>query len=368
MTKKMISSFLFGISFFLFAILIPHNAAAKTVIADTAHALSTDESDQIIEQCDTIYDHYNTSVYITITKKLGDQDDYIKYMDKIGNDKNAPKNLIFLLVGTKKDHAVVALRSYGSIQKKMTQKRCDRIASSIDRQIKKGRYVAALNDFTDTVHEYLGKSPALDRIYFKVFPQIFISILLAILILYRMLHFRVPKAESLLTIHLSKSNSRICGSLDHFAGTEQIRVTPQTLKQRFQKIIQAVGSFLAPLYDKIMVYLEPYLATYQKKRRDKKKEKEAARKQKKKNSAARNRTQNDDPAHCSSQNNVPNHGKQNAKANAVSKDLINAVARQNAKADTISKDLINEVARQNAKADTVSKDLINEVARQNAKK
>ena len=68
MTKKMISSFLFGISFFLFAILIPHNAAAKTVIADTAHALSTDESDQIIEQCDTIYDHYNTSVYITITK------------------------------------------------------------------------------------------------------------------------------------------------------------------------------------------------------------------------------------------------------------------------------------------------------------
>ena len=43
-------------------------------------------------------------------------------------------------------------------------------------------------------------------------------------------------------------------------------------KQRFQKIIQAVGSFLAPLYDKIMVYLEPYLATYQKKRRDKKKE------------------------------------------------------------------------------------------------
>ena len=84
MTKKMISSFLFGISFFLFAILIPHNAAAKTVIADTAHALSTDESDQIIEQCDTIYDHYNTSVYITITKKLGDQDDYIKYMDKIG--------------------------------------------------------------------------------------------------------------------------------------------------------------------------------------------------------------------------------------------------------------------------------------------
>lgn len=108
------------------------------------------------------------------------------------------------------------------------------------------------------------KSPALDRIYFKVFPQIFISILLAILILYRMLHFRVPKAESLLTIHLSKSNSRICGSLDHFAGTEQIRVTPQTLKQRFQKIIQAVGSFLAPLYDKIMVYLEPYLATYRK--------------------------------------------------------------------------------------------------------
>ena len=82
MTKKMISSFLFGISFFLFAILIPHNAAAKTVIADTAHALSTDESDQIIEQCDTIYDHYNTSVYITITKKLGDQDDYIKYMDR----------------------------------------------------------------------------------------------------------------------------------------------------------------------------------------------------------------------------------------------------------------------------------------------
>ena len=125
MTKKMISSFLFGISFFLFVILIPHNAAAKTVIADTAHALSTDESDQIIEQCDTIYDHYNTSVYITITKKLGDQDDYIKYMDKIGNDKNAPKNLIFLLVGTKKDHAVVALRSYGSIQKKMTQKRSD---------------------------------------------------------------------------------------------------------------------------------------------------------------------------------------------------------------------------------------------------
>ena len=349
MTKKMISSFLFGISFFLFAILIPHNAAAKTVIADTAHALSTDESDQIIEQCDTIYDHYNTSVYITITKKLGDQDDYIKYMDKIGNDKNAPKNLIFLLVGTKKDHAVVALRSYGSIRKKMTQKRCDRIASSIDRQIKKGRYVAALNDFTDTVHEYLGKSPALDRIYFKVFPQIFISILLAILILYRMLHFRVPKAESLLTIHLSKSNSRIYGSLDHFAGTEQIRVTPQTLKQRFQKIIQAVGSFLAPLYDKIMVYLEPYLATYQKKRRDKKKEKEAARKQKKKNSAARNRTQNDDPAHCSSQNNVPNHGKQNAKANTVSKDLINAVARQSAKTDTVSKDLINEVARQNAK-------------------
>ena len=157
MTKKMKSSFLFGISFFLLAKLIPHNPAAKTVIADTAHALSTDESDQIIEQCDTIYDHYNTSVYITITKKLGDRDDYIKYMDNIGNDKNAPKNLIFLLVGTKKDHAVVALRSYGSIQKKMTQKRCDRIASSIDRQIKKGRYVAALNDFTDTVHEYLGK-------------------------------------------------------------------------------------------------------------------------------------------------------------------------------------------------------------------
>ena len=366
MIKKIVSSLLFSISFFLFVILIPQNASAKTVIADTAHALSMDESDQITEQCDTIYDHYNTSVYITITKKIGNNDDYINYMDKIGNDKNAPKNLIFLLVSAKKDHSVVAIRSYGSIQKKMTQKRCDRIASSIERKTAKGNYADALTDFTDTVHEYLGKSPALDRIYFKVLPQILVSILLAILILYRMLHFHAPKAESPLAIHLSRTNSQVYGSLDHFAGTEQIRVTPKTIKQRFQKILQTIGSFFAPLYDKAMEYLEPYLATYQKKRRDKKKAKEEARKKKKKDSA--NTSSKKDPAQNSSPNHASTPGRQTAKANTVSKDLINEVARQNAKANTVSKDLINEVARQNAKANTVSKDLINEVARQNAKK
>lgn len=329
MIKRIISSFLFGISLFLFAILIPQNANAKTVIADTAHALSIDESDLLTEQCDTIYDHYNTSIYITISKKLGSNDNYTKYMDTIGNDKNAPKNLIFLLIGTKKEHTIVAVRSYGSIQKKMTQKRCDRIASSIEHQITKGHYAAALTDFTNTVHEYLGKSPALDRIYFKVFPQVVVSILLAVLLLYRMLHFHAPKTPGPLALHLSKTNSQVYGTLDHFAGAEQIRVTPKTLKQHLQTALQAVRLFFAPLYEKVMDYLDPYLATYRKKRRDKKKEKEAMRK-KKKNSANSDSDQKN-PSQSSSPYNTSNAGKQTQKANVVSKDLINEVARQNAK-------------------------------------
>lgn len=343
MKKKLYGFYLLSI-LILASVFSAQTASAKTVIADPANTLSIDELEQITSYCDTINDHFDASIYITITKEMGAKDNYQKYMDKIGKDNNSPKKLVFLFVGLKESTPIVHITSYGTIQDKMTQKRCDRIASHIEGDIEDGDYYEALDSFTDTVHEYLGKSPTLDRIFFRVLPHILLSIVLGILLLYLMLHFRAPDTKSPLKTYLNTKQSKLYGRLDHFAGTKEVRVKKKTFKEAIKAICDKIAALFMPLWDKAYEHLDPYIATYQKKRRDKKREKEKTknagrRKTKKKGKNDDNDEDNTDEFEYvdgmlksrSRTVETPSDRNTSEKANVVSKDLINEVAKMNSK-------------------------------------
>lgn len=322
------------------------SASAKTVIADPANTLSIDELEQITSDCDTITEHFDTSIYITITKEMGSKDDYQKYMNTIGNDKDTPKNLVFLFISTKKNASIIYITSYGVIKDKMTQKRCDRIASNIEHDIEDGKYYDALHAFTNTIHDYLGKSPTLDIFLFKVFPHIILSIALAVLLLYLMLHFKAPETNGPLKTYLNAKESKIYGRLDHFTELEEVRTQKKTLKEYITSLRNRIATFFMPLWDKVYEHIEPYIATYQKKRRDKKREKEKTKGKGHKKNNKKGKINDDD--HGNDISDEFEYGDATLKTDA---SLTQNAPKRNTsgKANVVSKDLINEVARMNAK-------------------
>lgn len=96
--KKILVIGLFFLSFLLFG----QRANAATVITDGANLLTAKEAEQIRSQCESILTQYDTSIYIVTSNKIGGQDDFEGYMEKIGNAADAPKNMILLFISTKK--------------------------------------------------------------------------------------------------------------------------------------------------------------------------------------------------------------------------------------------------------------------------
>ena len=192
------------------------HCSARTTISDGAQLLTTEETENLTTACDAITDRYDTSVYIITSKKLGKNDDYTSYIQKIGKNKSAPKNLVILFVGTKKDAAVYNVTCYGKAKIYLTDSRCRKLESNLKQRIAGGDYFDALYDFCNDISNALGHSPRSDAFPLRSLPQLLFSMLAAATILYLMLRRNSSFKDAALHTCLNKERSHLLGHLDHF--------------------------------------------------------------------------------------------------------------------------------------------------------
>ena len=167
-----------------------------------------------------------------------------------------------------------------------------------------------------------------------------------------MLHFKMPETKGPLKVHLNPEQSRIYGHLDHFAEVEEVRTSKKSFKEHLNSLCRQIATFFQPLWDKAYEHLEPYIATYEKNRRDKKREKERHKGGKhrntKKPSTKKNHTQGIDEDSVTLE--YPDTDFENGTFSGKEPDISTSSKRNpSRKANVVSKDLINQVARMNAK-------------------
>lgn len=210
MIKKMrhTTFFLFGaILTLLFA---KQNAGAETVISDTAQHLSTEDVYDVQNDCDTILERYNTSVYVILSKGNMTTDKYDTYIDKLTKNPDTPKDLILLYIAGKKGNVFVNISAFGTAQTQFTAKRQERIISKITNDVKNENYMSALNYFTDKTADYLDTKPVLDGFLYQSPVQLLLCIIFSSLLSYWLLFIRNKGNTPTLSTYLveNRSNSQ----------------------------------------------------------------------------------------------------------------------------------------------------------------
>lgn len=202
---------------FLFCCLFfASHCSAKTTISDGSQLLTTEETENLTTACNTITQQYDISIYIITTKKFGQNDDYASYIKKIGNSESAPKNLVILLVGTKKNDTIYQVTSYGKAKKYLTASRCRKLESNLKQRVAGGDYFDAFYDFCNDVSTALGHSPRSDAFPFRPIPQLLFSMLIAAGILFLMLRKNNSDKTVTANTYIDKKSSHLLGHLDHF--------------------------------------------------------------------------------------------------------------------------------------------------------
>lgn len=192
------------------------HCSAKTTISDGAQLLTTEETENLTTACDAIIDRYDTSVYIITSKKLGKNDDYTSYIQKIGKSKSAPKDLVILFVSTKKNAAIYHVTCYGKAKKYLTDSRCSKFEANLKQRAGGGDYFDAFYDFCNDVSNALEHSPKSDAFPLRSLPQLLFSGCAAAIILYLMLRREGTFKHVTLQTYLDKTDSHLLGHLDHF--------------------------------------------------------------------------------------------------------------------------------------------------------
>lgn len=213
-----------GICFLLMILaLFSHTASAQTVISDTDNNLSTEETNTIQSACDTILDRYDTSVYLLLTKGQMNQKKYNAYVAKLKKDAKTPKNLILLYVAKEKKESFVQVSALGSIQEKLTQKRCEKMASQVKKRLKKGDSYSALSYFTDQCRSYLEVKPTLDGFFYQSVPQAVLCILFAAAFVYYMLYIKNKGVSPTLATYMIDNASHMTKVKETLRSTSQKR-------------------------------------------------------------------------------------------------------------------------------------------------
>ncbi|MCD7826629.1 MAG: TPM domain-containing protein [Clostridiaceae bacterium] len=188
-------------------------ASAKTVIADGAQLLSTDELGTLEESCDRVEDRFDTSVYIIISQELGETDDYKSYVNQIAKDEKSPENLIILLLSVKSDDPFCFIKCYGNPKKNLTQKRCSSFAAQVEKYAAQDNAYDGLEQFVDNVLEYINRKPSLDGLQYHTMLHLLFAVLLGFLTLWILCGRRpapVPAPQ------IDKDRSHRLGQMDLF--------------------------------------------------------------------------------------------------------------------------------------------------------
>lgn len=207
-----------------FVFLGSQKADAATVITDGANMLTAKESEQIRSQCESILTQYDTSIYIVTSDKIGKQDDFEGYMEKIGNADDAPENMILLFVSTKKDGRVYQIFGYGKAEVFMTHDRCNKVMDRMQGDLKDGEYFSALETFCKETRSYMGRDPKFDSLIFQALPQLIVSLLLSILIIFLMVRSSTGRNTTTVQTYIDQNHSRLLGRIDHFTHMTVSRV------------------------------------------------------------------------------------------------------------------------------------------------
>lgn len=197
-------------------LLFVHPASAKTVIADGAALFSSEEINTIEASCDSIEQRYATSVYIVTSDKIGENNNYESYMDSIGNDENAPKNLVLLFISMKENQRVYNIFGYGKAEKMLTNSRLNKILDAMYADIKGGAYYEAIDTFCDETMTYMGRNPMLDSFIFSSVVQLILCLLIACGIVIFLLRRGIGKNTTTVNTYLDNQNIKILGQIDHY--------------------------------------------------------------------------------------------------------------------------------------------------------
>lgn len=205
-------------------LLFVHPASAKTVIADGAALFSSEEINALEASCDSIEQRYATSVYIVTSDKIGKNDNYESYMESIGDDENAPKNLVLLFISMKENQRVYNIFGYGKAEEMLTNSRLDKILDAMYTDMKAGAYYNAIDTFCDETMIYMGRNPMLDSFIFSPVVQLILCLLIACGIVIFLLRRGIGKNTTTANTYLDNQNIKILGQIDHYTHMTMTRV------------------------------------------------------------------------------------------------------------------------------------------------
>lgn len=194
-------------------------AASKTMISDSAGFLSSEEASQIETACDTIWQRYQTSVFIITTDKLGRSDHYEDYIRKQSEKVSKKDNLIILFLSTKENDDVCKIACYGNIKNSLTSQRIQKIERAVQKKADRGDRYEAIETFCHDMTKWLSLNPALDVPVFRSLFQLIFSLLLGCGVVYCLLRPEKKEAATLY-YYLDQNQSKSLGKLDHFSHRE----------------------------------------------------------------------------------------------------------------------------------------------------
>ena len=151
-----------------------------------------------------------------------------------GKKQKAEKNVIILLLNTKKKHIFCEDASFGKIHETITAKRCQTISSKITKQIENEKYYDGVNSFCQQIMEKSETNPTLDLFLFQSFPQLILCLFL-VSAGFCLFFYRKKQTKQNYTQYLDTTYSQPDGILDHFSHIENNHRKNRKKRDRSQK-------------------------------------------------------------------------------------------------------------------------------------
>lgn len=202
--------------FFLLMFSFGQTACAKSVVSDTAKILTGEESEELLEYCNTIDRLYDTSIYIVTSDTIGMNDDFTGYMERIGSAEDAPENLVLLFVSVKENGHVYQIFGYGKAEHFMDNSRCNKVMDLMQNDLSNAEYFNALKTFCEEVQRYMGKDPRFDSFLYHPLFHLAAALLLSIIIIFCMVRNSTGRNTTTVSTYIDKNHSRLLGRIDHF--------------------------------------------------------------------------------------------------------------------------------------------------------
>lgn len=229
-----------------FSIILNPKQADASALSDGAHLLSTEEEAALEKKCDDIKKRYDISVRIILSEKITPKT-APDYFQKLAKNKNAPDNLLVLLISTAKNDIFCSIQSFHQAKKAFPESRCKTMQEKLSSSLERGDYYKAIYLFCSDTQNKAEKEPYLDISIFQSVPQFIFCMLLSFVLLYSFLYYHTRKEQRFpyvlfpyasgtlsffakryhsehcqkrLRRHLDQKNSKITNSSDTYTHTD----------------------------------------------------------------------------------------------------------------------------------------------------